>query len=210
MPLVPAPHQTVARLLHLQVIRWNLLPPADAEDLEAARDSRRRPPGASCGYIYGKRGGRSTPGFWQAKNWGSSGYTPKKYLWELEMIWFNLFFFKKPLVVSELGKLSSFIPKHIPVNFQWRRPKMLPFKVAPGSFQCPQSAWSTALPRGRSKAGRFDNTKPGGKLLHQPLGADVTFPLGMMLELCVIFVYNMVSASPSKELDLYPTYRVLT
>lgn len=65
MPLVPAPHQTVARLLHLPVIRWNLLPPADAEDLEAARDSRRRPPGASCGYIW-EKGGRS-PGFWQAK-----------------------------------------------------------------------------------------------------------------------------------------------
>ena len=171
MPLVQAPHQTVARLLHLQVIHWNLLPPADAEDLEAAQDSMRQPPGA-CGYM-GKKG--RPPGFWQQKPgiWVST----QKYPLELEMIWFHLFFFKKPLVVSGLGK---FLHSETYSEFSKTTTQTRHF-AAPGSFQCPQNAWSTALPRGRSKAGRFDSTKPGGNCF-KLLGADATFPVGMILD----------------------------
>lgn len=96
-------------------------------------------------------------------------------------------------MVSELGKLSSFHSETYSSEFSMTPIQNASFHfAAPGSFQCPQSAWSTALPRGRSKAGRFDSTKPGVPKL---LGADATFPLGFCvgndaLKLCVIFVYN--------------------
>ncbi len=84
---------------------------------------------------------------------------------------------------------------------------------APGSFQCPQSAWSTALPRGRSSAGRCDNTKPGA----DTDVSDKALEVGMILEgsgwLLVpwyVFLFNVVlKQSPSKEIDLYSTCRVL-
>ena len=91
------------------------------------------------------------------------------------------FIFKKPLVVSELGKLSSFHSETYSSEFSMTTIQTRHF-AAPGSFQCPQSAWSTALPRGRSKAGRFDNTKPGVPKL---LGADAAWgPWDFVLGFC--------------------------
>ena len=103
MPLVPAPHQTVARLLHLQVIRWNLLPPADAEDREAALDLKEA--ASRCVvWIYMGKGGKVS---WvlTGKNWGSSGYTPKKISMRTgnDVKYSICFIFKKPLVVKRVG-----------------------------------------------------------------------------------------------------------